>query len=75
MCDEFNKVFDLLKKDNKEYVDKAKIYLTNRPKTRGDEYYHWKTYDNVFVYRNYDSITEHLGYYRKGERKLDKKIS
>ena len=79
MCDEFMEVFNKLKKDQSlskdelKYVEEAKVYIIKQ-RNRGDEFYHWKTYDDVKIYKNYDSISERVGYYKKGTIILNKEI-
>jgi len=79
MCDEFIEVFNKLKNDNtlssddKNYIKESKTYIIKNKKY-GSEIYYWKSYGDIIIYRNYDSVTDHIPHYRKGKRKLNKEL-
>lgn len=77
MCDELVEAYNKLKNDvsgdDKKYVEEANIYII-RQRNRGDEFYEWKRYDKVRFYKNYDYVYERIGYYKKGQIKLNKEI-
>ena len=65
MCDELIEAYSKLIKDiklcddDRKYIEQANVYVIKK-KQYGSEFYHWKTYDQVNFYKNYDSVNDYI---------------
>lgn len=79
MCDELIEAYSKLKKDitlcddDRKYIEQANVYVI-RKRSYGDEFYKWKTYNELTFYKNYDGVDDYIGRHHKGKRILNKEI-